>query len=299
MSEFKLRPRRPSAKTQQQGDNRAWSKAFQGLMRIVRMTSSSSRKGGARRAPSPRMQRCAIRVTYSPNRVRGQWAAHGRYIEREGGLTEGIAAKLASWQKAGDERMFKIIVSPEFGERIDLDRLARDLMTRVSGELGVPLEWAAAAHRNTDHPHLHIALRGSAGLRLPRDYVKHGLRRAAEALCTAQLGYRTELDIRESERREVTAQHVTSLDRRLARLQPGAKLTPILAARLRTLERMGLARFDQAVDWEVRPNFVATLSAAQRANDKQRSLFADQKNRSAATRTVEPEGSRVHNSRTR
>lgn len=220
MSEFKLHPRRPSAKTQQQGDNRAWSKAFQGLMRIVRMTSSSSRKGGARRAPSPRMQRCAIRVTYSPNRVRGQWAAHGRYIEREGGLTEGIAAKLAAWQKAGDERMFKIIVSPEFGERIDLDRLARDLMTRVSGELGVPLEWAAAAHRNTDHPHLHIALRGNAGLRLPRDYVKHGLRRAAEALCTAQLGYRTELDIRESERREVTAQHMTLPDSRRTGVQP-------------------------------------------------------------------------------
>ena len=28
------------------------------------------------------------------------------------------AQRLASWQSAGDEQMFKIIVSPEFGERM-------------------------------------------------------------------------------------------------------------------------------------------------------------------------------------
>ena len=28
-------------------------------------------------------QRCAVRITYSKNAVRGQWGAHGRYLERE------------------------------------------------------------------------------------------------------------------------------------------------------------------------------------------------------------------------
>ncbi len=170
--------------------------------------------------------------------------------------------------------MFKIIVSPEFGERMDLEQHARDLMKRMSQELGVPLEWVAAVHRNTDHPHVHIALRGSGGLRLPKDYVRHGIRQQAEELCTAQLGYRTELDIRESERREVAAQHPTSLDRRIARLQPGEKLTPILASRLRTLQRMGLAKSSDNDTWEVRPDFLTILRAMKKATDRQKMIAA-------------------------
>ncbi|MBL8292768.1 MAG: hypothetical protein JNN08_13070 [Bryobacterales bacterium] len=149
---FRLLPRRPARPGHD--ETRAWSKAFQGLMRIVRMTSSR-RASATPAARRPRQQRCAVRVTYSPNRTPGQWYAHGRYIEREGGTTTGIAKTLGEWQESGDERLFKIILSPEFGERMDLDRLAREFMDCTSRELGVPLEWAAAVHRNTDHPHPH------------------------------------------------------------------------------------------------------------------------------------------------
>ena len=48
------------------------------------------------------------------------------------------------------------------------------------------LEWVAVAHFNTDHPHVHIALRGRTEigpLRLERDYVKHGIRQHTENLC--------------------------------------------------------------------------------------------------------------------
>ena len=37
---------------------------------------------------------------------------------------------------AGDERIWKFIVSPEFGEQIDLKRLTRELMGRIERELG-------------------------------------------------------------------------------------------------------------------------------------------------------------------
>jgi hypothetical protein len=84
---FRLRPRRP--RRQMKDESKAWSNAFKGLMHIVRMTTkpSAARRrrggsGGGSRQSSIR-QRCAIRVTYSPNRIRGQWAAHGRYIMRE------------------------------------------------------------------------------------------------------------------------------------------------------------------------------------------------------------------------
>ena len=51
-------------------------------------------------------------------------------------------------------------------------------------------------------------------LRLSRDYVQHGIRSIADDLCTRQLGYRTELDAIESERREISEKRFTSIDRR-------------------------------------------------------------------------------------
>ena len=83
-------------------------------------------------------QRCAVRVTYSRNAVKGQWRAHGRYLARESATLEGdrahvgfdkdadevdIASQLHEWQQSGDERLWKLIISPEFAERIDLKHL--------------------------------------------------------------------------------------------------------------------------------------------------------------------------------
>ena len=131
---------------------------------------------------------------YAKNATRGQWKAHGRYIAREsasqGRAVEAgfdatarkinIAARLDQWQSAGDERMWKLIVSPEFGDKMDLVELTRGLMQRMTRDLDTQLEWVAVSHFNTDNPHVHIALRGvredGNSLRLERDYVKHGIR---------------------------------------------------------------------------------------------------------------------------
>jgi hypothetical protein len=94
----------------------------------------------------PYNQCCAVRMMYAKNATRGQWKAQGRYIARESasvrlrpGLTPpsagSIAARLDQWQFAGDERMWKIIVSPEFGDKIDLVQLTRDLMKRITRDL--------------------------------------------------------------------------------------------------------------------------------------------------------------------
>lgn len=188
-------------------------------MRLVRMTS---RQSGviATRPSRPHYQRCAVRLTYSPNRVRGQWAAHGRYIARESATHAGeergtgftsdredvpIARTLAKWQSARDPRMFKLILSPEFGDRLDLSRLTRETMTEAERRLGRKLEWVAVAHFNTGHPHVHVALRGVADgepLWLEKDFVKHGLRQIAAEECTRQLGFRTREDALEAERRK-------------------------------------------------------------------------------------------------
>jgi type IV secretory pathway VirD2 relaxase len=255
-----------------------------------------------------------VRVTYAGNAVRGQWRAHGRYLARESAAGEpgaagfdragegiDIGARIESWQAARDQRLWKIIVSPEFGDRVDLTRLTRDLMERVERDLGIPLEWAAVAHYNTEHPHAHVALRGVGpdrqAIRLDREYVKHGIRSIAEDLCTRQLGHRTELDAIEAERREIREKRFTSLDRAIARsaqpvadpasslavtvAPPGAIASDVararrqhIGARLSVLEEMGLAHRSESSTWTLRSDFETVLRAMQRAGDRQKMLTA-------------------------
>jgi type IV secretory pathway VirD2 relaxase len=259
-----------------------------------------------------------VRITYSPNRTAGQWGAHGKYIGRDSaahesvatgvlGVGEGIepgfgageestdaASLLSSWQQAGDERLFKIILSPEFGERADLRSLTRGLMSKMERDVGTSLEWVAAAHYNTAHPHVHIALRGVTDkgkeLRIDRGYIQHGIRSRAQEECTAQLGYRTPLDAQEAQRREISQPRYTSLDRILQRQErdsaaecrhfscdPAAGVRDAvqrrhLTARLAFLSQMGLAEQVPDGSWHVRRDFQAVLKKVQQLSDRQRVL---------------------------
>ena len=315
--EFRLRPRKPPARN----ERAAWASAYKILMHHARM--SRSRKSGpaglgtGAKRTRPYNQRCAVRVMYSKNAVAGQWRAHGRYIARESATHEGdsravgfddrgesidIAERLESWQKAGDVRFWKLIVSPEFGDRADLKRLTRDLVSRMERDLGREVEWVAVAHYNTEHPHVHMALRGIGAenrpLNLSRDYVKQGIREIAEDLCTRQLGHRTELDAATAQRREVHQQRYTSLDRNIKRDAQEAeeadssfftvakdsrpsglgRSAPLVeqhtAERLKVLESMGLAEPAGPNTWRVRQDFENILRAMQRSADRQKTLAA-------------------------
>ena len=253
-------------------------------------------------------------MTYAANRVTGHWRAHGRYIARESASLQkqeagfsaettgvDIASKLLEWQEGGDPRLWKLIISPEFGERLDLQQLTKDVMSRVQSDLRSPLEWVAVAHFNTEHPHVHVALRGldtrGEEFKLDRNYIKNGLRSVAQHFATVQLGYRTEQDATLALRRQVPLQRFTPLDRLiLARTQspqgdigdlpvtadptrPGlgrfaAVREQSLASRLMTLETMGLARADGAHQWQVRRDLETALRAMQRAADHQKTLTA-------------------------
>jgi type IV secretory pathway VirD2 relaxase len=319
--EFRLYPRRP--RRSRATEPRAWSLAFKQVLYFARMSRRARRGASSSSSGRPRKpyrQRCAVRVIYSQNKTHGQWKAHGRYLMREaairnsdgrGAFNEGEQAKdlvatLDDWQKSGDQRLFKFIISPEFGDRVDLERLTRDLMTRMERDLATRLEWVAVSHFNTGHPHVHVALRGrradGSALVLGRDYVKHGIRAVAEDLCTRQLGYRTSLDAAEAYGREVGQFRYTSLDRMInrgnaARRMPGGddaslyftihinpndphpqgfpkSLAHHIAARLLTLRDMGLAETVDGDSWRVRCDFENILRAMQRANDRQKMLAA-------------------------
>jgi hypothetical protein len=205
---------------------------------------------------------------------------------------------LDAWQKTGDERIFKIIVSPEFGERMNLKDQTRKLIKLMENDLGTPLQWVAAAHFNTEHPHVHIALRGrdqaGAPLRLPRDYIRSGIRTRAEHLATEALGFRTERDADDAQRREIDQNRYTGLDRIIQRSndkqspsflittdtagprlsQRDRILQQNLAARLAHLEKMGLARSIAPQQWTVQSDFESVLRTLQRSSDRQKMLAA-------------------------
>jgi type IV secretory pathway VirD2 relaxase len=315
---FRLRPHKPR---HLRDESKTWARGFQQLMHLVRMTTKplaarlekgTRRYGTAGFASSRHNQRCAVSVSYTRNKTRGQWAAHGRYIVRESATVlrrDGTAAfgslpdatnlpqALAAWQRSGDERVFKVILSPEFGERLDLEGLTREVMKAVEDDVGRRLEWAAVVHRNTEHPHVHIVVRGVAGgepLRFPREYVQHGMRRHAESACTVLLGYRTRLDREEAERREVSQARFTSLDRILSKARPGDLAAPAFAvsprpdepglgefahsreqrlvARLNYLTQIGIAERTGPLSWNLRSDFETALRAFQRAHDRQKML---------------------------
>ncbi len=125
---FRLYPRKPRQRVRD--ETKTWSIAFKRIMHYARM--SRKQRGGAAKGASNRprkrfKQRCAVRLTYSRNKTAGQWFAHGRYLMRESASGRSTAptafttdneladlsATLADWQKAGDERLFKLILSPE------------------------------------------------------------------------------------------------------------------------------------------------------------------------------------------
>jgi type IV secretory pathway VirD2 relaxase len=136
----------------------------------------------------------------------------------------------------------------------------RELMDQASRDLGTRLDGLAIDHRNTEHPHIHVLVRGRADdgkdLVISRDYISTGLRARAGDLVTHELGPRTELEARQRLETDMTAERWTRIDRGLARqagaadgvidLRPdrdGARdpLQDIRIGRMRTLERLGLA----------------------------------------------------------
>ena len=316
--EIRLRPPKPHVR---RNEGAAWSSGFRLLMHYARTSRNAGNRaaaGGKTRSIPAYHQRCAVRVTYLNNRTRGQWKAHGRYLARESATFESgangagfsrdgegidLTETLQRWQAEGDERLWKLIVSPEFGDRVDLSRVTRDLVHHMEDDLGTELEWVAVEHHNTEHPHVHIALRGrradGEGLHMNRQYIQSRIREIAGDLCTRQLGYRTERDAQEAELREVTETRLTSIDRRIARsgeqinAEDGRAYFDVIrnpvptgsseearsraqheASRLAVLQRMGLAESIGPNIWRVRRDFDQILRAMQQTTDRQRTLAA-------------------------
>src|SRR5947208_97358 len=182
-----------------------------------------------------RWQRSTVKASYSRNGRSASWAAHGTYLAREGAQRGGgkgrgfsaeqeglnLPATLRSWQRAGDERLWKFIVSPEHAERLDLKAHTRALVSHMERDLGTRLEWVAIDHYNTDNAHVHLLVRGrdarGRGLQIHPDYLRQGIRRRSQDLATQVLGYRSEREIVQARGQSIERLHFTDVDRALIR----------------------------------------------------------------------------------
>jgi type IV secretory pathway VirD2 relaxase len=230
-----------------------------------------------------------VRQMRSPGALR----AHIGYLKRDGVTRDGSPGKLfdAAGDEAdgrafaerceGDRHHFRFIVSPDdAAELSNLRSFTRELMDQAARDLGSKLDWVAVDHWNTEHPHIHILVRGraddGADLVISRDYIGSGLRARAGDLVTRELGPRSELEVRHSLEAEVSAERWTKLDRVLAReagrtegvvdLRPsrdaaGDPLREVRLGRMRALERLGLAEPAGPARWVLDPDAEQRLRA--------------------------------------
>ena len=282
------------------------------LLRLARIVSRSSPGGTQGNSASLHsfsvakasafQRRAIVNVRYSSSRTPGGWKAHGCYIERESakgdqenqgaeklGLAKerSLGAVAGDWQKAGDKRFFKIVISPEDREA-DFGETAQDLIAHIENHVDGKVEWGGVIHRNTDHTHAHIIVRGKLRsgeeLILPRELIRRGLRETAQRSLTRQLGPRTFEEIEHQKQSELTANRVTSLDRKLAvRLLPqtgentyrnfGDVANAFERTRLRYLAQLGLAKPFANGLWQVRSDFISQLQQMKDIQDRARTLF--------------------------
>ena len=214
---------------------------------------------------------------------------HLRYLRRDGVTRDGAPAEMFDREGAADHAAFaarceddrhhfRFIISPEDAANLDnLRATTRDLMARAEKDLGTRLDWVAVDHWNTDHPHVHVLIRGvgddGRDLVIDPDYITQGLRRQAEALVSLELGPRTPVEVAASLDREVEAERWTSLDRALkgligedglVDLRPEAgqanRVPPRLIGRAQYLERLGLAE-EHGGRWRLVRDLELTLRA--------------------------------------
>ena len=303
--EFRIRPGRIRSTRAQQARPfitqalAAAKKAGGGVSRSGRVTSGNrSRFGRGQRASiqanrliTSRTRGAVVKARVVRHTARSApLGTHLDYLRRDGVTRDGEKARLfgpgtenadarAFAERCGDDRHhFRFIVSPDDApDMADLRSFTRDLVGQMEKDLGTKLDWVAVDHWNTEHPHVHLIVRGvrddGQDLVISRDYIKEGMRDRARELITQELGPRTDLDIRRTLESQIETERWTQLDRQLVRdagksgiidLAPRADRQPdefhaLKVGRLRTLEILGVAGQVGHSQWFIRPEAESVL----------------------------------------
>lgn len=156
------------------------------------------------------MTRTATRVLFKAavHRNRGTTrsiAAHIRYLAREAraagverpsfygpaGPIQSKARQEFAERARSTRHHFRLILSPEVSEGLDLTAFTQQLMGKAESDLGTRLDWMAVNHFDTAHPHTHVVVQGvdeqGQDLVVRRDYFAHGMRQRAQLIASIEL----------------------------------------------------------------------------------------------------------------
>ena len=300
------------------GLKRRGSRPFEGR-RIGRGSATGRLLASRGTAGGLRARRAIVKTRLARLAGKGFGAAraHLRYIQRGGVTREGEPGRLysaledAADGKAfldrceGDRHQFRFIVSAEDGAQYEnLKPLIRRLMRRMEEDLGTRLDWVAADHSDTAHPHTHIILRGKdelgQNLVIAPDYISRGMRERVAELVSLDLGPRTDLEIEARLRLDIDAERPTAIDRSLLRdvgadgvVGVGGRTMfdhALRAGRLRKLAALGLAQDLGSGRWRLEPDLRERLAALGERGDiirtMQRALSAARLERAPAERAI-------------
>lgn len=271
-------------------------------------------------------QRVVAKITARnlSGRGRAKARAHLDYLQRDGAAGPDRDPRLFGpdpdsdpsgddfYKRCADDRhQFRLILSPEHGDRLELDEYTRDVMAHVEDDLDAELDWIAVSHHNTDHPHVHIVIRGhdlstDEDLYIAPQYMHHGgLRGRAQEVATYHLGPRTETEIRAAQERQVEQDRLTDLDRNLlaasdghGRLRLGdlpgrdAQEQHIHRQRISYLEQSGLATSTED-HWQLADDLRSELRERGRRRDIMHRLREADRNPGPALRSHRPAQRRI------
>ena len=257
-----------------------------------------------RTRPSRTIQRSFHRrviVQASIKRMAGTGATklkdHLSYLERDatqkdaspgklyGSLLHDVDAESFRDRCKDDRHHFRFVVSPEDAEQMaDLKAYTRELVSRMESDLGTKLDWVAIDHYDTAQPHTHLLVRGvrddGKDLVIPRQYISRGIRERAQEIASLELGPQSDLEKRAKLARTIDAQRKTDLDKMIDRAREDETLDlrkpvpprqlwrkQLIARRIKTLQRMGLAEYEGRGQWRIKPDFTQTLTKMGEQND--------------------------------
>ena len=111
---------------------------LQGLLRYVSHRDPTARTGRVFNADGPAGAQAR--------------AALLRFVQRS------CARATLTPTRAPERAVYRIVISPEFADGLDLKRLTRATIAQLERDAGGLGPWIAAEHRNTKHPHVHVIL---------------------------------------------------------------------------------------------------------------------------------------------
>jgi type IV secretory pathway VirD2 relaxase len=280
--------------------NAGTKRGMRSFLKTARSFRSARKSSGSSQRSNGGTRRVVIKARFVTLAGKGMalQRAHLSYLQRDGAgrgeergefydnEREGIDGQDWLEEAREDKHHFRFIVSPEDGHRLDdLKPFIRDLAQQMEIDLETRLDWIAVDHHNTEHPHTHIVMSGrrddGTELRIPRDYLSHGMRERGSAILTRDLGLQTAEELEAKLDAQISERRVTSMDRVLAgqaREHGDVDLARVTRhkhhyqKRLTALRTAGLAAHVGGTRWQVSDDLIQSLDGLERRDQVARRI---------------------------